>query len=60
MSKKEIKKVIFVGLIIAIILAAIFTTLALIQPAKRTTKATRYDLGCTTELREKPLQECKK
>lgn len=29
------------------------------MPVERTTKAQKYDLNCTTQLRKKPLQECK-
>ena len=60
MSKKEIKRIVLVGLIIMAVLAIIFVTLAIVQPPKRTTRVLEYDLECTTELRKNPLQECKK
>ena len=59
MKKKDIEKLVLVGLIIMAVLAVVFVTTAIIQPPKRTSKAQKYDLDCVTQLNEKPLQECK-
>lgn len=59
MSKKEIWKLIMVGLIITAVLTIIFVTIAVVQPPKRTTKAVKYDLECVAGRSRNPLQECR-
>lgn len=59
MSKKEIWKLIMVGLIITAVLTIIFVTIAIVQPPKRATKAVKYDLECVAGRSRNPLQECR-
>lgn len=59
MEKKDIEKLVLVGLIIMAVLAVVFVTIAIVQPPKRTTKAVRYDLDCVAGRSRNPLQECK-
>lgn len=60
MSKKEIWKLVLVGLAIVAVLSIIFVTIAIITPPKRTTKAVEYDLECVAGRSRNPLQECRK
>ena len=60
MVKKEIWKLVLVGLAILAVLTVIFVTIAIMQPTTRTTKATKYDLECVAGRSRNPLQECKK
>ena len=48
---------VLIGAAFAIVMALIILT---VTPAKRTTKATEYDLECMTTLKQNPLEECKK
>lgn len=45
-----------VGAALVIVALCIIVTVA---PIPRDSKAKRYDLECSTELRENPLEECK-
>lgn len=59
MSKKEIWKLIMVGLIITAVLTIIFVTIAIMSPPKQTTRAVKYDLDCVAGRSRNPLVECK-
>ena len=59
MKKKYAWRLVLAALAITAALVAIFVTIAIITPRERTTKAQRYGLDCVTELRKKPLNECK-
>ena len=59
MKKKDVEKLVLVGLIIMAVLAVVFVTIAIVQPPKRTTKATRYDLDCVAGRSRNPLVECR-
>lgn len=59
MSKKEIWKLIMVGLIITAVLTIIFVTIAIMLPPKQTTRAVKYDLDCVAGRSRNPLVECK-
>ena len=58
MKKSNYKTLIAVLIILA---AAVVTTCIVVTvvPAKRSSKAQKYDLECITEPRKNPLQECK-
>lgn len=49
-----------ITLAIIAIITIIAVTVSIFAPRERTSKAQKYDLNCTTELRKNPLQECKK
>ncbi len=59
MKKKDVIKLIFIGLIIMAALSIIFMTITIASPTKRTTKAVKYDLECVAGRSRNPLQECK-
>lgn len=59
MKKSTYKTLIIVLLIIAIAVVATCIIVTVV-PAKRTSKAQKYDFECITEPRKSPLQECKK
>jgi hypothetical protein len=40
-------------------LVAIFVTVAIVAPPKRSTKAIRYDLNCVAGRSKNPLMDCK-
>lgn len=61
-GEKMISRVYIIGAItlgIIVIIAIIAVTISILAPYERTSKAQKYDLGCVTQLNEKPLQECR-
>ena len=58
MKKNNYKTLTIILLIIAIAVVATCIIVTVV-PAKRPSKAQRYDLECITEPRKNPLQECK-
>ena len=58
MKKKEIWKLVLIGLAIAATLTVIFATTAILAPTNRNTKATKYDLDCVAGHSRNPLKEC--
>lgn len=59
MDKKEIAKLILIGLGILAMLMVIVCSVTLMIPAQRTAKAQRYDLECVAGRSRKPLEECR-
>lgn len=59
MYKKEIVKLIFIGLGILAMLIVIICSITIMIPATRTSKAQKYDLECVAGRSRRPLQECK-
>lgn len=58
--KKNAYKTLIIALIIVAIAVVATCIIVTVVPVKRTSKAQKYDLDCTTQLKENPLQECKK
>lgn len=59
MKKKYIWRLVIATLAIFAALVAIFVTIAILTPPKRSTKAIRYDLDCVAGRSRNPLAECK-
>jgi uncharacterized protein YpmS len=59
MKRKDLWKLILFALLVTAILSVIFVTITIMAPAKRTTKAVKYDLKCVAGRSRNPLVECK-
>lgn len=55
----EIGEGVIPSLLFFIVCAMMVMLLFMLAPKQQDTKATKYDLECTTELRKNPLDECK-
>ena len=59
MKNKKLEAICLGVLIGVLIITIAFCVIITVLPARRTTKAQRYDPDCLTQLNEKPLIECK-
>lgn len=60
MNKKDIEKLVFLGLILTAIIVVILVTASILAPRERSGKAQKYDFDCTVEPKKNPIKECKK
>lgn len=60
MNKKDIEKLVFLGLILTAIIVVILVTASILAPRERSSKAQKYDFDCTVEPKKNPIKECKK
>lgn len=57
--KKNTYKTLIAILVIVAIAVVTACVIVTVVPTKRTSKAQKYDLDCTAQLRKNPLEECK-
>lgn len=59
MKKGNPYKTFIIALLLLAIATVVVCIIVTVIPVKRTNKAQKYDLDCTTQLKKNPLQECK-
>ena len=59
MKKGDIYKLVIIALAITAVVTVILVTVSILEPGKRSSKAQKYNLDCSTQLKKNPLKECK-
>lgn len=59
MNKKDIEKLLFIGLALTTIVIIVLVAASILAPRERSSKAEGVDLSCVTESNKNPLKDCK-
>lgn len=59
MNKKDVEKLLFIGLALTAIVIVALVTASILAPRERSSKAEEVDLSCVTEPGKNPLEDCK-
>lgn len=59
MNKKDVEKLLFIGLALTAIVIVALVTASILAPRQRSSKAEKVDLSCVTEPGKNPLKDCK-
>ena len=59
MNKKDVEKLLFIGLALTAIVIVALVTASILAPRERSSKAEKVDLSCVTEPGKNPLKDCK-
>lgn len=59
MNKKDIEKLLFIGLALTAIVIIVLVAASILAPRERSSKAEEVDLSCVTEPSKNPLKDCK-
>ena len=60
MNKKDVEKLLFIGLALTAIVIVVLVTASILAPRERSSKAKQVDLECVTEPSKNPLKDCTK
>lgn len=60
MNKKDVEKLLFIGLALTAIVVVVLVTASILAPRERSSKAKQIDLECVTEPKKNPIKECTK
>lgn len=59
MNKKDVEKLLFIGLALTAIVIIVLVAASILAPRERSSKAEKVDLSCVTEPGKNPLKDCK-
>lgn len=59
MNKKDVEKLLFIGLALTAIVIIVLVAASILAPPKRSSKAEKVDLSCVAEPGKNPLKDCK-
>lgn len=59
MNKKDIEKLLFIGLALTAIVVVVLVAASILAPRERSSKAEKVDLSCVAEPGKNPLKDCK-